>query len=270
MNRREVWKLGGTSVDTVQKRALIGRKVAAEVGTELVVVVSAAAGVTDQLSRDMAAIPGVPQHVIDAYVATGEMQSAALLAAAIHAAGRPAEVVPPALLFACNDRFGDADVIDVDPAPLLDRLERGLVPVVPGFVGRSPDGRTCVLGRGGSDYSATLLGAALPANVVLLKNDTDGIYTADPNKHAGATRYDRLSHAQALELSSQGAKVLNGKAARVALAQRLTVIVRSTFGTGAGTLITAEPGTETPAPRGAGAATPWRADLTGALVSAVA
>ncbi len=185
MSSREVWKLGGTSVDTVEKRALIGRKVAAEVGTELVVVVSAAAGETDRLIRDVSAIPGVPQHVIDAYVATGEMQSAALIAAAIHAAGRQAEVVPPDLLFSCNDRFGDADVIDVDRAPLLDRVSRGVVPVVPGFVGRSPDGRTCVLGRGGSDYSAVLIGAALRARVVLLKNDTDGIYSADPNKHAG-------------------------------------------------------------------------------------
>jgi aspartate kinase len=269
MSSREVWKLGGTSVDTVEKRALIGRKVATEVGTELVVVVSAAAGETDRLTRDVSAIPGVPQHVIDAYVATGEMQSAALIAAAIHAAGRQAEVVPPDLLFACNDRFGDADVIDVDLAPLLDRLRRGVVPVVPGFVGRSPDGRTCVLGRGGSDYSAVLIGAALRARVVLLKNDTDGIYSADPNKHAGAVRYDRLSHAEALDLSSRGAKVLNGKAARVALADRLTIIVRSTFGSGAGTLITAEPETGTATHGGDGAATPWPVGLTGAFFTTV-
>jgi aspartate kinase len=245
MNRREVWKLGGTSVDSFEKRMRIGQKVAAQVGTELVVVVSAAAGATDRLTREVSAIPGVPQHLVDAYVATGEMQSAALAAASIHAAGRPAEVVPAGLLFACNDRFGDADVIDVDADPLRDCLARGVVPVVPGFVGRSPDGRTCVLGRGGSDYSAALLGAALKARVVLLKNDTDGIYTADPNKHAGATRYERLTHAEALELASGGAKVLNGKAARVALAEGLMVVVRSTFGEGTGTLIGAETGMAT-------------------------
>jgi aspartate kinase len=237
---REVWKLGGTSVDTIEKRMLVGRIVAAEAGSELVVVVSAAAGTTDRLIRIVSAIPGVPQDIIDAFVATGEFQSAALIAGSIYAAGRPAEIVPPSLLFSCNDRFGDADVIDVDTAPLFSRFDRGVLPVVPGFVGRSPDGRVCVLGRGGSDYTAMLLGAALRAKVVLLKNDTDGIYTADPNTHPAATRYDRLTHAEALSLSTGGAKVLNGKAAQVAMQERLTVIVRSTFGSGPGTLIAAD------------------------------
>jgi len=239
MNAREVWKLGGTSLDTAEKRAQIGERVVADHDRELVVVVSAAAGVTDRLLRE-ASVQGVTQDVIDAYVATGEMQSAALVAGAIRASGRPAEVVLPTSMLLCNDRFGDADVLRVEAAPVLDRIERGVVPVVPGFFGSSPDGRICLLGRGGSDYTAVLLGAALRWRVVLLKNDVDGVYTADPNRDRTATRYERLTHAEALGLSSRGAKVLNGKAAAVALSERVTLVVRSTFGQGPGTLIVAD------------------------------
>jgi aspartate kinase len=240
MNRHEVWKFGGTSLDTVEKRARIGQRVAAERGKELVIVVSAAAGVTDQLLRTVTSMANVTQDAIDAYVATGEMQSAALVAAAIQAAGRRAEVVLPTSLLYCNDRFGDADVMEVDPAPVLERMRRGVVSVVPGFFGSSPDGRIALLGRGGTDYTAVLLGAALRCPVVLLKNDTDGIYTADPNRNPDARRYDRLSHAEALALSCGGAKVLNGKAAATALNENVPLVVRSTFGAGPGTLIVSE------------------------------
>jgi aspartate kinase len=237
MNTSEVWKLGGTSLDTAEKRFQIGQRVAQELDKELVVVVSAAAGVTDQLLRTVTSVSGVTQDAIDAYVATGEMQSAALVAAAIQSAGRLAEVVLPTSLLRCNDRFGDADVIQVKASPLLERAGRGVVSVVPGFFGSSPDGRICLLGRGGSDYTAVLLGAALQCRVVLLKNDTDGIYSADPNVHRDARRYDRLTHADALALSVGGAKVLNGKAAATAMNQNVPIVVRATFGSGPGTLI---------------------------------
>lgn len=240
MNTREVWKLGGTSLDTAEKRLQIGTRVAAERHKDLVIVVSAAAGVTDQLLRTVTAVEGVTQDAIDAYVATGEMQSAALVAAAIQSSGRPAEVVLPTGLFECTDHFGDADVVQVEPAPLRDRFRRGVVSVVPGFFGSTSDGRICLLGRGGSDYTAVLIGAALACRVVLMKNDTDGIYTADPNRNPDARRYDRLSHAEALALSVGGAKVLNGKAAAVALNEKVTLVVRSTFGAGPGTLIVTE------------------------------
>ena len=241
MNTREVWKLGGTSLDTAEKRTQIGQKVAAEHNKDLVIVVSAASGVTDYLLQITSSIPGITQDVIDAYVAAGELASAALVAACVQASGRPAEVVMPTTLFRCNDRFGDADVLEVEPASLLEGFRHGVVSVVPGFYGLSTDGRVCLLGRGGSDYTAVLLGAALRSRVVLLKNDTDGIYTADPNVNPDAVRYERLTHAEALALSFRGAKVLNGKAAAVAMKEKVTVQVRSTFGSGPGTLISSEP-----------------------------
>jgi aspartate kinase len=234
---REVWKFGGTGVDSADKRGRIGRRVAAAADLELVLVVSAAAGETDRLLREIAGDPGVPQDVIDAFVATGEMRSAAHVAAAVHSAGRPAEVVPATHLLECDGTFGDAAVVRADVSPLLDRLRRGVVPVVGGFFGRNPDGRTCLLGRGGSDYSAVLLGAALGCEVVLHKADCDGVYDADPNGRPGARRFDRLTHEQAAALSRGGAKVLNAKAARAALRHGVPVVVRPAFHDGPGTRI---------------------------------
>src|SRR4051812_46660250 len=89
MTTREVWKLGGTSLDSAEKRAQIGEKVAAERDKDLVVVVSAASGVTDYLLRSAPSAQGVSQDVIDAYVAAGELASAALVAASIQECGRP-------------------------------------------------------------------------------------------------------------------------------------------------------------------------------------
>ncbi len=240
MDQRQVWKLGGTSVNTPEKLSKIGQMVSQTNGTRLVLVVSAAAGETDRLTREISNIPNVPQHIIDSYVATGERCSAAMVAAAICAAGREAEVVPPSLLFYCDKQFGDAEVLAVNPDPILERLERGVVPVVPGFIGRSSDGRDCLLGRGGSDYSAVLLGAAMQASVVLMKNDCDGIYTADPNADPNARRHERLTHTEALSIAQRGAKVLNGKAARHAMQSSVTVVVRSTFSNGGGTIIASD------------------------------
>lgn len=240
---RKVWKFGGSSLDTVEKRALLSQMIVREVAADLVIVVSAQAGHTDKLLADLRTISCVPADIADAYVKTAEEQSAALMAASIVTAGRPAEVLPPTLLFACNDRFGDADVLHVNPSHLLDRFDRGVVPVVAGFFGAAPDGRVCVLGRGGSDYTAVLIGAALCAPVTLFKNDVDGIYDRNPNSDSQAQRYDRLSHTEALALS-MGAKVLNAKAALTALKENVTVIVRSTFGPGQGTVIATDGGNQ--------------------------
>lgn len=237
MSEAQVWKFGGSSVDSAEKRFLVGQKIAAERRSQLAVVVSACAGETDRLIREISGEPSVPPDVIDGYVATGEMQSAGRMAAAINRAGRRAEVVPATLIFACDGRFGDATVLHVDPAPLLARWLDGIVPVLGGFFGQSPDGRICLLGRGGSDYSALLIAARLRCDAILFKAECDGIYDADPNHHPNARRYDRLTHEQALELASSGAKVLSAKAARVAMQYRVTIVVRPTFQEGPGTVI---------------------------------
>jgi aspartate kinase len=239
MRRQEVWKFGGTSVDTLEKRLAIGDKVARAQDTDVVVVVSAAAGVTDALLKEIGPSNEVPRHLIDSYLAAGEIMSAPLVAAAIHAAGRPAAVVSATQLFACDNQFGDGTVLAVNTAPITRMLRRRVVPVVGGFHGLTADGRVITLGRGGSDYSAVLLAEALGCDVCLFKASCDGVYDADPNRTADARRFARLTHDQACELAANGAKVLQGKAAELARASSVTIRVRPAFAEDAGTVIAA-------------------------------
>jgi aspartate kinase len=239
VRHREVWKFGGTSVDDAEKRQAIGEKIAQANHLDLVVVVSAAAGVTDALHREIGSRAELPQHLIDSYLATGEMMSAPLVAAATHAAGRPAAVVPATQLFSCDNRFGDGAVRAVRAAPILRLLRQRVVPVVGGFFGLSADGRLITLGRGGSDYSAVLLAAALGCDVCLFKAGCDGVYDADPNRVAPTRRYESLTHDQACDLAANGAKVLQDKASELARARKVTIRVRPAFAEGFGTVIKA-------------------------------
>ncbi len=239
MRPREIWKFGGTCVDDTEKRQAIGEKIAQANLMDVVVVVSAAAGVTDSLYREIGSLDEVPQHLIDSYVATGEMMSAPLVAAAIHAAGSPTAVLPATQLFSCDNRFGEGTVQVVQTAPILRLLRRRVVPVIGGFFGLSADGRLITLGRGGSDYSAVLLAAALGCDVCLFKASCDGVYDADPNWTAVARRYESLTHDQACDLAASGAKVLQAKASDLARAQNVTIRVRPAFAEGFGTVIKA-------------------------------
>ncbi|MGZ0174873.1 MAG: amino acid kinase family protein, partial [Planctomycetales bacterium] len=116
-------------------------------------------------------------------------------------------------------------------------VEQEFVPVVGGFTGRAPDGRLCTLGRGGSDYTAVALGAALGASVELCKADTDGVYDCDPNSNSDAERFDTMTYDEAFSLASEGAKVLHDKAARSAREGEVELTVRHTFDDGPGTRI---------------------------------
>ena len=181
----------------------------------------------------------MPAHLIDSYVATGEMMSVPLVAAAIHAAGRPAAVVPATQLFSCDNRFGDGTVRAVQTAPILRLLRQKVVPVVGGYFGLSADGRLITLGCGGSDYSTVLLAAALGCDVCLFKAGCDGVYDADPNRVAVARRYESLTHDQACDLAANGARVLQAKASDVARTRKVTIRVRPAFAEGFGTVIKA-------------------------------
>jgi aspartate kinase len=231
-------KFGGASVSTPERLHRVAEAIASA-EEPVVVVVSARQGRTDELIADMKALTATPPaDALDALKAVGELHSAALLAAALTRAGCPAEVVPPWCVLTTDATFGDATVLAVDPGPVRERLARGVVPVVPGFIGATVDGRLTTLGRGGSDYTAVALGAALEAaRVELHKAEVDGVYDADPHTHAAARRYEALTHAEALRLARDGAKVLQHKAAELALRSGIPVLVRATFGRGPGTTI---------------------------------
>jgi aspartate kinase len=232
-----VLKFGGTSLSSARDFHRIAERLAGR-DAEIVVVVSAQAGETDALTNMMNDLTDQPPvHAMDALLTTGEQRSAALMAAALTAAGRRAEVVPPWQIFSTNGDFGDADIDDVDLTVVEERLRNGIVPVVGGFTGRAPDGRLCTLGRGGSDYTAVALGAHLKAEVELCKADTDGVYDCDPNTNEHAVRFEQMTHEEAFELAAEGAKVLHDKAARMARDGAVPIWVRNTFCDGTGTRI---------------------------------
>jgi aspartate kinase len=181
----------------------------------------------------------------DAIVQFGERLSAEILAAAIKSLGVPAEVVGGDPI-ATDATFGEAEVLVEETraraakyvAPILDT---GAVAVVPGYVGRAPDGSVTTLGRGGTDLSATVLGRALVSLRVWIMTDVDGVLSADPRLVPEAVTLPRLSYREAGVFAGLGAKVLHPKTTEPAAAAGMEVVVRNSFHPDApGTCITVE------------------------------
>ncbi|PYQ49541.1 MAG: hypothetical protein DMF59_13275 [Acidobacteria bacterium] len=165
------------------------------------------------------------------------------------------EVVVGALRIT-DGRFGEATPQMEETRAAAQRvlrplIERRLIPVMGGFIGRTRDGATTTLGRGGSDYSAAIIGAAAGADEIQIWTDVDGMMTADPRLIPGARVIDRISYVEAAELAWFGAKVLHPKTIAPAVAQRIPVRVLNTHNVASpGTLITEEGNTsDTAGPR---------------------
>jgi aspartate kinase len=172
----------------------------------------------------------------------GERLSAEILAGAIESHGVPAAVVDRDPI-ATNDSFDGAEVDALETHERCSRyvaplLAEGIVAVVPGYVGRSPEGLATTLGRGGSDLSATVLGRALGAREVWIMSDVDGVLDADPRLVPEATLMPRLSYREAGLFAALGAKVLHPKTMEPASEVDIEVRVRNTFNLGcAGTSV---------------------------------
>jgi aspartate kinase len=228
-----VMKFGGTSVGDVDRIKNAAAKVAAEVklGHKVAVVVSAMAGVTDQLigyCRSVAPLPNPREH--DAVVATGENITAGLMALALEQRGLNARSwqgwqVP----LRTDSSHNKARIIDINAAALRRRIDNGEVAVLAGFQGVTDEGSVTTLGRGGSDTSAVALAAALKADRCDIYTDVDGVYTTDPRIVPKATKLSKVSYEEMLELASLGAKVLQTRSVEMALRYRVPVQVLSTF-----------------------------------------
>lgn len=165
-------------------------------------------------------------------VVYGERLSACILAGAIASTGATASVAEDPI--ATDGNFVEAEV-DAERTRgraaehVVPLLEDGKVAVVPGFVGRTPEGRQTTLGRGGSDLSATALGAALGSREVWICSDVDGVLDADPRVVEGARLIPRLSYREASAIAGLGAKVLHPKTMEPARSSGIEVLVRNTF-----------------------------------------
>jgi len=180
---------------------------------------------------------------LDAIAAKGELLSSELVVAAFRARGIPAELVHPGDVMITTDAFGKAEprtdrIVERAGTVIRPILAAGRVPIIGGYVGATEHGITTTLGRGGSDYSASLLGAALGAEAIEIWTDVDGMLTADPRVVPDARLIDRIRFDEASELASFGAKVLHPST--IAPAVRLGIpvsILNAKQPQGQGTLI---------------------------------
>jgi aspartokinase/homoserine dehydrogenase 1 len=170
----------------------------------------------------------------DSVASLGERLSACLVAAALAESGSPSEAIDATELVITNAHHGAADpCMDVTyercEARIQPLLEQGIVPVVTGFLGATPDGVRTTLGRGGSDYSATILGSALGADEIIIWTDVDGVLTADPRLVPDARVIPEISYHVAADLAYFGAKVLHPKTLRPLMNSGIPVWIRNTF-----------------------------------------
>jgi aspartate kinase len=239
-----VQKYGGTSVGTVERIEAVAERVGRtqRAGHRVVVVVSAMAGETNRLLELAGRLGTHPsEREVDVLLATGEQETAALLAIALQARGVQARsFLGHQIRIDTDSAFGRARIRSIDGERLRASLERGEVAVVAGFQGVDADANITTLGRGGSDTSAVAVAAALKATVCEIYTDVDGVYTADPRIVPQAGKLARISHDEMLELASLGAKVLQIRSVEFAKRYNVPVHVRSSFDESEGTWVVPE------------------------------
>jgi len=241
---RIVQKFGGTSVADLYRIRNVAQRVKAEVdaGHEVAVVASAMSGTTNQLVEWATTVGAVHDaREYDAIVATGEQVTVGLLAIALQNLGVDARSwlgwqVP----IQTDDVHGAARIDHIDPAIIDDRLRQGQVAVIAGFQGIGPDNRITTLGRGGSDTSAVALAAALNADRCDIYTDVDGVYTTDPRIAPKASKLDRITFEEMLEMASSGAKVLQTRSVAMAMRHNVNLQVLSSFTNAPGTFVVNE------------------------------
>jgi aspartate kinase len=229
-----VMKFGGTSVASVERIRNVATHVKREVdaGNSVAVVVSAMAGVTNQLVawvREASALHDAREY--DAIVATGEQVTAGLLAIVLQSMGIPARSWQGWQIPIITDNaHGVARIKDVPSDKIRARLEQREVAVITGFQGVEPDrNRISTLGRGGSDTSAVAVAIAVRADLCDIYTDVDGVYTTDPRIVPRARRLAKVSYEEMLEMASLGSKVLQTRSVELAMLHRMRVRVLSSF-----------------------------------------
>ncbi len=239
-----VQKYGGTSVADIERIRNVARRVARtfDGGNDVVVVISAMAGVTDGLMRMSAQISENPQkRELDVLLATGEQTTAALLAMTLCAMNYPARSL---LGFQAEVRtdcdYGNARIVEIGTNRIRQLMTGRTIVVVAGFQGCDPEGNITTLGRGGSDTSAVAIAAVLRADSCEIYTDVDGIYTADPNICPRARKLKVVSYDEMLNMASLGAKVLQIRSVGFAKKYNVPVHVRSSFNGEEGTMVVNE------------------------------
>ena len=239
-----VQKYGGTSVGSIERIQAVAKRVAAcqAEGNQVVVVVSAMSGVTNNLTAMAYELQKEPSpREMDMLLSTGEQTTIALLSMALQAIGCPARSYTGGQVRILTDNaHTKARIQEIEGEKILQDLDKGSVVVVAGFQGVDQKGNITTLGRGGSDTTAVAIAAALKADECQIYTDVDGVYTTDPRVVDNARRLDRITFEEMLEMASLGAKVLQIRSVEFAGKYNVPLRVLSSFEDGPGTLIVSE------------------------------
>ena len=239
-----VQKFGGTSVGTLERIEAVANRVieTKKSGADVVVVVSAMSGVTNQLVEYSEYFSKHPDGVAtDMLLSSGEQVTTALLTIALNAKGYACVGLTGAMAGIITDEIHTkARIEKIDTTRLKAELKAGRIVVVAGFQGIDDKGDITTLGRGGSDLSAVALAGALEADLCEIFTDVDGVYTTDPRIEKKAKKLEKISYDEMLGLASAGAKVLQNRSVELAKKLNVKLITRSSFNHNEGTLIAKE------------------------------
>jgi len=242
--KRIVIKFGGTSVGSIEKiinAAKIAKK-RHEEGNEVIVIVSAMSGTTnDLINRSKKISENFNKFELDVLMSSGEQISSSLLAGAIIEQGIQARSwLGWQIPIVTNDNHASSQIIQIKTDEILKFISKKGIAVIAGFQGITKKNRISTLGRGGSDLSAVAVAKFFQTNSCEIYTDVDGVLTTDPSINEKAKKIDKISYEEMLEMSSLGAKVMQPSAVQSAMTNNIPVHVRSTFSEKTGTKIISE------------------------------
>jgi aspartate kinase len=241
---RIVQKYGGTSVGDIERIKIVAQRIKAtrDEGHEVVAVVSARSGVTNELIAKAKSICEIPsERELDQLLAIGEQETSALTAMALQALGLGAVSYTGAQAGIFTDKVHTkAKIKTINAKPIEKDLKAGNVVIVAGFQGINEEGNVTTFGRGASDLTAIALAAALKADKCEIYTDVDGVYTADPRVVKSARKLTEISYDEMLELASSGSKVMMSRSVEFAKKYGVVFEVRSSFNHNPGTIVKEE------------------------------
>ena len=241
-----VQKYGGTSVGTPERIRNVARRIleTQQAGNQVVAVVSAMAGVTNNLIKlaDEVTGDGHPtEREMDVLLATGEQTTIALTAMALNSMGAKAVSLTGAQAGIQTDGVHTkARISNITPDGVHELLNEGNIVILAGFQGQTRDGRITTLGRGGSDLTAIAMAAAIDADICQIFTDVDGVYTCDPRVVPSARKIEEISYDELLEMASSGSKVMQSRSVEFAKKFGVVFEVRSSLNNHPGTLVKEE------------------------------
>ena len=238
---KKVLKFGGTSVGSIERIVYAAKIVKKEhsQGNEIIVVVSAMAGKTNELISQSNSISNkFDKRELDVLLSSGEQVTSALMAGALNELGVKSKSwmnwqIP---ILTTGDHT-NSRIININVENINTYLSEGGVAIIPGFQGISPSGDITTIGRGGSDASAVAIAKIFNTDSCEIYTDVDGVYSTDPNKVPVAKKIDKISYEEMLELASLGARVMQASAIQTAMVYDIPLQVRSTFTDRKGTKI---------------------------------